>query len=115
MAAVAQFDSAIAEAEAAAQQAAKKVQHLKNEASRDAAVKLFLEHKFTTYTDIDKAAAHHIDCRSVTKWLGRTERTPKESLKYFPLPKHADNAQYCPGCACDVWADCLRKTGFTAH
>jgi len=109
------MESEIAAAEKQAQEATKKVQKLKNESSRQAATKLFLEQRIPRYPDIDASAIHHMDCHSVTQWLGRRGDTPKESLKYFPLPKHQDSDAYCPGCACDVWADCLRKSGFTAH
>ena len=103
----------ISHAETIAQEAQQRLTKLKNEASRDAAKKLFMEAKLRTCgEDSDKLAIHYSECHAVTRWLGRTGNTPKESLKYFPLPVHSQASVACPGCACEVWLDCLQKSGY---
>lgn len=103
----------ISNAEAIAAEAQQRLNKLKNEASRDAAKKAFLELKLRTWEeDSDKLADHYSECHAVTRWLGRTGNTPKESLKFFPMPIHESAKSACPGCSCDKWADCLRKAGF---
>jgi hypothetical protein len=104
----------IAAAEKHAKEAVQKVQRLKNDTCRDGAKELFLQMKLKERHDFNASAEHHITCGSVTKWLGRTGKTPTESLKYFPVPKHPQAQAGCPGCTCDAWADCLRKSGFVA-
>jgi hypothetical protein len=100
-------------AEAAAAEAQQRVSKLKNEASRDAAKKAFLEMSLHTFEDnSDKLADHYSECHAVTRWLGRNGTTPKDSLKFFPVPVHSKSNVACPGCTCDKWQGCLRKAGF---
>jgi hypothetical protein len=77
------------------------------EAMRKAASEMYLKGSVPTWENPDKLADHYIDCGSVSRWLGRSGNTPKDSLKLFPLPKHPNADRSCPGCCCDLFQSCL--------
>lgn len=84
-------------------------------AARTAANNAYLNSAIPVWDDSDKLAAHYYECKAVTRWLGRNGSTPKESLKLFPVPRHAEAGRSCPGCNCNVYQACLIKaTAFSS-
>ena len=78
-------------------------------AARTATNEMYLKEKLKQWDDMDRLAAHYDECGAVGKWLGRSGTTPKDSLKLFPLPKHSQTNNTCPGCNCEVYAKCLSR------